>query len=84
MAWDDNVFHVEEAFYSLCPFQERFRLELFSFIEETLKAFIASSVMSLANRDRPSTSDASRLPKTADALLGFLESSTTLSKEAKQ
>lgn len=34
---DENCFNVEGAFYPLCPFQESFCLELYTFTDETVR-----------------------------------------------
>lgn len=57
---DKNRFNVDGAFYHLCPSQESFQLELFSFIDESLKACIANSVMSLATCNHRSMMHANR------------------------
>lgn len=76
---DDNCFNFEGAFYPICPLQESFCLELYSFTDEVLKVFIADSVMPLVIRDRGSIFDASRFRNTSAAVRSFADCSTALS-----
>lgn len=64
-ARDESFFNSNKAFYLLCRFQESFRLEIYSFTEETQKSFTADSVMSHAIRDRGSMFDASNFRNTS-------------------
>lgn len=78
---DENCFDIEGALHPLGPFREPHRLELCSFTVETVKKFIADSVMSLSFRNRGTIFEASRFRNKFDAASSFFASIATLSKE---
>lgn len=66
--WTTTFSTLKKLSIRFAHFRSQFCLELYSFTDETLTAFIADSVMSFAIRDRASNFDEIRFQNTSDSV----------------